>query len=127
MTLPPIAKEAPRPRTNELVGHGVAARGNAEDRDAARVAAEAGDVVADPLQGARLVGDAPVRAPVEVRVREVAEEAEAVLNLYEDDALVRQVIGGAPWLLRAAGLVVATVLSPAGGVRERKTKISRHS
>ena len=62
-------------------------------------------------------------------MREVAEEAEAVLNLYEDDALVRQVIGGAAWLLRAASLVVATVLSPAarGEVIERKKKISRHS
>ena len=108
--------------------HRVAAGRDPEDRDAGRVATEGRDVVPYPLQPSDLVLRADVGAR-QLRVREVAEEAEAVLNLYEDDALVRQVIGGAAWLLRAAGLVVATVLSPAarGEVIERKKKISRHS
>ena len=78
-------EEALRPRADELVGDGVAAARYAEDRHAVPVAAEAGDVVPHPLERARLIAHAEVCA-FQLRVGKVAEQAEAVLDLDEDDA-----------------------------------------
>ncbi len=74
----------------EQCRHGDAAGGLAEDRDVARVAAEALDVVVDPLQRGDLVqladvgGRTPGIAAVPAEI-EVPERSDAVVDRHHDD------------------------------------------
>ncbi|KAK1243140.1 hypothetical protein MKX07_003768 [Trichoderma sp. CBMAI-0711] len=65
--------------------------------DAPRIAAEAGDVLLHPLQGKALVQQARVElaVPPDVGGRQLAEGAEAVLDLDGDEGLVVGVDQGA--------------------------------
>ena len=80
------AKEPGRARHRQQRGDRSAARGLAEDGDAAGVAAERLDAVTDPLQGGDLVEQAPVGGrPLDLRE---ALDAHAVVERHDDDAAV---------------------------------------
>ncbi len=89
-------EEALRRGNREKGGHRIAARGLAEDRDVVRVAAEPGDVLAHPGERCDLVAEAEVGLERALRRGElgeveIAEGAEPVVEVHEDDlALAHQ-------------------------------------
>ncbi len=93
---------------DEHVRDSIASRGDPENGHAVRTATKSGDVSLNPLQRYNLIESAHV-GHCKVRVREVPEKAQSIVNLDEDHSFVRQGVGTRlVWLLRAAVLVIAS-------------------